>query len=585
MTKEVVKFSWLDLLKAVWYFLDEKKTRYFVSNLVLFIVLFFNLVPPIFLGLIIDFFTKYQPGDPLTKFYFYVITIAVLYIVIAMVRLSSKKEIAKMSIDIRRKVRVLGFEKLLEYSIMWHGKENSGNRIQKINAGSEAMMTWAHFLSNDILPTLTGFIGIIAIFLYLDWAILIFVVVYLSLFFVIEWAHNSKMAILDDEKNKILEKTTGKYFESTTNILSIKTLGVQKSLHKNASKLEDEAKVIFGKRMDIGFRKWTLFQILNGLAMGAFLFITGYEVIHGKISIGLIFTFFAYFTRLREGAQNITKITNKLIENRSAIGRMMPIFWEESEVHFGNDKFPQKWDKIELKNIGFSYSENKSTFHIKDLNFTIKRGEKVGVVGSSGSGKSTIIKLLLGLYKIHSGEILIDGKNFYDIDHNEILKNLSIVLQDTEMFNLSLKENITLMKETSSKMLNEAILKSELEPVVERIPQGLDSLVGEKGAKLSGGERQRVGIARIIAKNSDFVIFDEATSALDSITEKKIQKNIETVFAKKTMMIIAHRLSTLRNVDRIIVFSRGVIVEEGRFNDLLKNKDSRFSKLWEMQNK
>ncbi|MFW6026468.1 MAG: ABC transporter ATP-binding protein [Candidatus Woesearchaeota archaeon] len=216
------------------------------------------------------------------------------------------------------------------------------------------------------------------------------------------------------------------------------------------------------------------------------------------------------------------------------------------------------------------------------MSFNINKNEKVGVVGYSGSGKSTLSKLLLGLYKINSGEIKIDEKNFYGFEHQNLLDNISLVIQETEMFNMSLRDNISMLKEIDSNTLQKAIKIAQLEDVIKKLPDGLDTVIGEKGYKLSGGERQRVGIARAICKNSNILILDEATSSLDPETELKIQEGLD-LLENKTMIIIAHRLSTLKNVDKILVFDKGRLVEQGNFKELLKDPNSKFYYIWSMQ--
>jgi ABC-type multidrug transport system fused ATPase/permease subunit len=266
---------------------------------------------------------------------------------------------------------------------------------------------------------------------------------------------------------------------------------------------------------------------------------------------------------------------------------MMPIYWNTEVMTTGHLPFPKAWDDLKIADGTFHYkSETDSKgFTLSNINFSIKNGEKVGIVGASGGGKSTLAKLLLGLYELKNGSFTIGETSFYDINHQDITNHIAIVLQESEMFNLSLTENITLLKKTSPEIFKKAIEIAQLEAIIQKLPKGLDTLIGEKGYRLSGGERQRVGIARAICKNPDILVLDEATSALDSKTEKRIQDALEDYFRKKTFIIIAHRISTLKNVDSIFVFEKGNIVEQGNYQKLITDTTSKFYAIYTMQHK
>ncbi len=266
---------------------------------------------------------------------------------------------------------------------------------------------------------------------------------------------------------------------------------------------------------------------------------------------------------------------------------MYPIFTEKPEVYFGNDNFPNLWSKIEISKASFAYpsSEDTNANAITNLNLVINRNDRIGIVGHSGSGKSTLAKLLIGLYKLESGAFKIGETSFYDIEHKNITDNIAIVLQETEMFNMSFKENVTLLKPFDKIRFDKAVKISQLDQVLEQLPSGIETTIGEKGYKLSGGQRQRLGIARAIYSDAPIIIFDEATSALDTTTERLIQDALDTQIGEKTLIFIAHRLSTLKNMNRIVVFEYGKIIEDGLFDQLLNDKQSTFYDLWNQQGK
>jgi ATP-binding cassette subfamily B protein len=221
----------------------------------------------------------------------------------------------------------------------------------------------------------------------------------------------------------------------------------------------------------------------------------------------------------------------------------------------------------------------------EDFNLTIEPNQKLGIIGPSGAGKSTLINLLLRFFDVDSGEILIDGYNIKnDITQKSLRENISYIPQDPVLFHRTIRENIIYGKlDATEEELIEATKMACCYDFIMNLENGFDTIVGERGVKLSGGQRQRIAIARAILKNSKILILDEATSALDSITEKEIQKALENLMKNKTVIAIAHRLSTLNIMDRIVVLDKGKIVEDGTKEQLLNKQDGLFKKMWDMQ--
>ena len=240
--------------------------------------------------------------------------------------------------------------------------------------------------------------------------------------------------------------------------------------------------------------------------------------------------------------------------------------------------------KIEFKNFSFSYDNNKDI--LKNLNLLIKPGEKIGLVGHSGAGKTSLINLLLRYFENTNGEILIDDQNINDVTQDSLRSNIAVSPQETTLFHRSLLENIHVGKvDASFEEVVEASKKAHLHEFIVEFPDAYNTEVGERGLKLSGGQRQRIAIARAILKNAPILILDEATSALDSVTEKLIQDALNVLIEDKgkTVITIAHRLSTLKHMDRILVLDKGIIVEEGKHSELIHKPDSLYKRLWKLQ--
>lgn len=238
--------------------------------------------------------------------------------------------------------------------------------------------------------------------------------------------------------------------------------------------------------------------------------------------------------------------------------------------------------EIKLESINYKYNEKKINI-FTDLNLSVSSKEKVGIVGRSGSGKSTLIKLILRYFDTSSGDIIIDGQKIKDITQESLHKNIGLIPQEASLFNRSIMENIRYGRvDATDEEVMEAAKKAFAHEFIMETPHGYESVVGEKGIKLSGGERQRIAIARAILKNSPILILDEATSSLDSESEVYIQKSMTELMKDKTVIVIAHRLSTLKNMDRLVIMNKGEIKEEGTHNSLLRKKGI-YHKLYSMQ--
>ncbi len=570
--------SWGKILKSLWYFVEEDKTKLVFYSTILLIVLSYSLVPAYVVGKIVDFFNNYSQGDSLKLFYQYIIFLGVSYLVVSLIRLYSKQVVAVIGQKCRAQARISGFERLTEFSLEWHNKENSGNKIQRIFTGSDSIKQLMVLLGDKMLGMFVNSVGALIIFIFVDIKLFILVSVYFVIYIFVEFVFSKKLFLLSNEFNKLNQSAGGVYVESANNMFSIKALGGENGVNKRVASNEEKSRDISIKREKAFYTKWFFFQFVNGLTLVGFLLILGNGVMDKSITIGMILVFFTYYIKLRDVLGDMSDLHTTLLDIRSGIGQMMPIFKETEFIKTGNEKFPKDWNKIEIKNASMEYGSGQAG--LKDFILILERNSKVGIAGSSGSGKSTLAKIILGLYAIKSGEFKIGEKDYYSISHNETLSKITVVLQETELFNLSLRENITMMRNLDVDLLNQAVEISQLKEVINKLPNGLDSLIGEKGYMLSGGERQRLGIARAIYKNAPIVILDEATSSLDSETEGRVMEKLLGKYGKeKTFLIIAHRLGTLRYTNNISVMENGKVVENGSYEKLMDDPDSFFHKM------
>ena len=385
---------------------------------------------------------------------------------------------------------------------------------------------------------------------------------------------------------KMEENLEGLAFESVNNIQTVKSLSLNKNMESRIANIVKDLFVAIRRRIYLFQTRSFVMGVIYTIYSVGMIGLLVYFVLEGRYDVGFIVLYYSYLQKVTVAIWELSDVTQELIVYKVWISRMMGIIGTEPSIEINQenqDKYEDSWKEINLKELSFSYGDRNN---IQNLNLTVKRGEKVGIVGLSGAGKSTLFKLLLDLYEDYTGKILIGSQNLKDISRESYISNVSVVLQDTELFNASLEENIKLAgvahKQVAEQELAEIYQTAHLEELLEKLPEGKDTIVGEKGVKLSGGERQRVGIARALFRKPDILLLDEATSHLDADSEKKIQSALEQFFDKVTAIVIAHRLSTLKNMDRIIVMDDGKIVEEGTFETLMK-KGGHFTKLWEMQ--
>lgn len=328
-----------------------------------------------------------------------------------------------------------------------------------------------------------------------------------------------------------------------------------------------------GYRLDIiqsvfGSASWVLFFLFQFIC----LFICAVLAIKGKITVGEVALYQTYFGTLTGYVSDITRLLptiTKGAESIGSIGEVLSVY--DIEDNSNKKKIDKLQGKYEFKNVDFSYDENSPV--LNNFSLTVNEGETIALVGESGSGKSTIINLVIGFNKAQSGEVLVDGQNIKDINLHSYRRHLSIVPQNTILFSGTVRENITYGKSgISEERLKEVIKMARLEKVIEKLPNGLETLVGEHGSKLSGGQRQRISIARAIIRDPKVIIFDEATSALDSLTEREIQLAINNLTADRTTFIVAHRLSTIKKADKIAVIRDGKCVEYGTYDELIEKR-------------
>jgi len=582
--KEIIDYSSWQLVKDILKLLKPYRARFWFASFIRMLGDLAWLYPAFALASIVTFLTHYRQGDSLVAVWI----ILGLWLTSSLVRsLSSffSKNIGyrvaeKLSIDSTLKT----VQHLFLLDMAWHERENSGNKIKRIQNAADGFNKILRLWFNCIIEIIVNLVAINIIIAQFDLSVLAVLVVFLITYFIISYVIIQKAGKASYRVNEQEENVNGFLFETINNIRTVKVMAIAQTLYSSLVKRTED---LFNK---LGIRIFWYQSRHSLLSFWAMVFKIGIIVLiirgilNGYYELGFLILFIGYFSNLRNAVDELSTVSIDFVTSKLSIARMKDVLNEPIKIddESGKVAFSPNWKKITVKNLSFAYGKNQV---LHDISFDVRRGEKVGIVGVSGAGKSTLFKLLLKEREEFKGDILFDDISIKQIKKNDYFKQVSVVLQDTEVFNFSLRDNITITNDTekiNKKLLEQALATAHITELVDKLPEKLDTLIGEKGVKLSGGERQRLGIARAIFKQPEILLLDEATSHLDLESEEKIRDSLHEFFENVTAVVIAHRLTTIRQMDKILVLENGKIIESGNFEELLA-KRGRFHELWEKQ--
>lgn len=475
-------------------------------------------------------------------------------------------------------------EKLQNHSYLFFSEEFVGGLVAKTKRFVRAFETLHDQFIFQIWMSGIILISSLSILWYHSWILGLSFMIWLALYaFLVRLMVNWQIPkSLENARADTI--SLSRYADIIGNIITIKMFGSEKKELNDYEKITDYHE---NKRTAAWMQQSFWNGAVQGLTIGLFniaiIWISVKLWKEGIISAGTIVLVQLYVVSSFNVVWSISKNIIRISTAVTDADEMVKILEQEPSVKDPDNpkKLSVSRGKIEFKDVNFSYG--KPDLILENLNLTISPGEKIAFVGHSGAGKSTIVKLLLRFVDIDSGIIEIDGQNIKDVRQEDLRKKIAYVPQEPSLFHRTVKENIAYGKPNASMSEIKKIVRlSQAEEFIERLPQGYNTPVGERGIKLSGGERQRIAIARAMLKDSPIIVLDEATSSLDSLAEEKIQKALEVLMEGKTTIAIAHRLSTIRKMDKIIVFDKGKIVEIGTHKSLAQKKGY-YSKLWESQ--
>ena len=435
-----------------------------------------------------------------------------------------------------------------------------------------------NLLSNTLLnlfkDSLT-LIGLLSVMFFQNWKLSLIALIMIPFASITARTLGKRMRKVSTEAQEKSGYLTKYLIEIFKNHKLIKIFQRENYENTRADKYIEELKEKSKKIAIVYVRTAPIMETMTGIIIAILIFYSGKLIFNDELGINNFFSFLAAMMLAYQPVRALTTLNIGINQGISAAKRILPIIDNEQTIL---DKKQSKdveitKGKIEFKNVNFKY-ESKNEIVLKSLNLSIEGGKMSSLVGHSGAGKSTILNLIPRFYDVYSGDIILDGNSIYNLKIKSLRDNISLVSQDTTLFDDTVRNNILYANpEANDEDIDNATELSFAKDFIEKLPKKYDTIIGENGVTLSGGEKQRLSIARAMLKKSKIVLLDEATSSLDSETENKIQEAINYLTKDRTTLVIAHRLSTILNSNKIFVVEQGEVIDQGKHEDLIKNSE------------
>lgn len=565
-----------NFMKRFWRALSQFHTIIIVLLLLTVVLELLKLLNPYFFKLILDTLTV---GEVTSETYEQVIMYAI-YMFAAgfvvnlfryFVTFHGNHLLAKTEYSFATRLQ----KKLIYLSLRYHEKEDTGSKITKLQRGVDRSTHMLIMIIWEIGPAIIQVVITTGVLFWANFYIGLAFLCTGPIFWWMTQHMNRKAGGLRRALNEDFEKASGVLAQSILNIFTVQSLSQQQKEHNKFKKIRTNLRK---NSADLWTRLYTRYSAYKDVFIDfgrVVIIITGLLLIkYGMITIGTLVFAITLTEKAYSSLRQLSHVYDRFSESSTVVERVLDVLEHEYTLENKKNGFKPKSliGNVEFKNVHFSYAEDDVKI-IDNLSLKINAGQKVALVGPSGGGKSTIIKLLYRHYDVNSGEVLIDDVNVPDYDVYAYRKHLSIVPQDVEIFNGTVMDNLTYgAKKVSEKQIKKVAKIAHVDEFVKDLKNGYHTQVGERGIKLSGGQRQRLGIARALLSDPAILIFDEATSNLDSHSEKLIQDALQKISKDRTMIIIAHRLSTIRDCDNIFVVQDGAVIESGNHEQLRKKK-------------
>lgn len=568
-------------------FLTKKNT--FILLSLIFIASILGLIVPWIYKNIIDLLTNTIKGDTdyqlaIHTLFRSTIILTIIFISEGGVNIITNYWWAKWYLELAHLLRMKVFNHIQNLSLEYFEEESVGKIKERADRGIWDLQEVLDGIFMIILPQILIMVIVVIILIKINFYLTVLSFIGLPLHIILTYTMTKKLIKKYDQARNAFEKLSGRIVQAITNIKLVKSFVKESYEIKRVNDLSllavkrDKESIFL--RQKYNFPRF-LAVIVSRIAIFGY---GGYLAIQGDITIGTIVLFFSYAERIYQPLWWMTWVFDNIQKSMRSVKRVFDLLEQKPKIidKPGAKTLTKVKGRVDFENITFAYKKRKPV--LKNINFEIKPGEMIALVGPSGAGKSTVVKLLLRFYDPQKGQILIDGYDIKNVTQDSLRQNISIVLQETILFNDTVKANIIYGKPNASeKEIIAAAKMAYAHNFIQKLPKKYNTLVGERGVKLSAGEAQRIALARAIIKNPSILILDEATSQLDSESERLIQKALRKITKKRTTLIIAHRLSTVMKADKILVIKNGRIIESGKHKDLIKRKNSFYKYLFELQ--
>ncbi len=581
--EERVKFSkeqFWDTIKIFTY-VKPYKLYFIFSLLMLFISTISFMVIPSLIGLLFDVAKQEQYKIKLSLESLGIIMLLLLIVqgLASYGRIYLTAHFAEKSIaDIRRDV----FTKLLTLPINFYEETSSGELISRVSADISKLYSVFSIQMAELIRQILVLVSGIAFLLIVTPKLSLIMLATIPVVVILTLIFGRMIRKLSKDRQNVLADSNALLGEVVQSVKVVKAFATEMFEKRKYNALQDKLIVV---ALKYGRSRGLFILFLTVVFLGAIFFIIymGANMVQdGLMTSGALISFVTYTFIIGGAIAGLGNLVTELLGAIGATERVRNILFLDAELEL-NDIPLTKGEKlkgnIQLSNVSFSYPSRSEIKILNSISMQISSGEKIAIVGPSGVGKSTIVQLLLRFYNVNSGDILVDGKSIYEYELRPYRNHIAFVPQEVTLFGGTIRENILYGDEfASEEKVIEAAKQSNSWEFINSFPEGMETIVGERGVKLSGGQRQRIAIARAILKDPVILLLDEATSALDSESEKFVQEALNRLMKGRTSIIIAHRLSTIIDADRIYVLESGTIAEQGKHEELMQIEDGLYYK-------
>lgn len=511
------------------------------------------------------------------------ITLLVLYVISAIFSFIQGFVMTDVSQKITYKLRADISQKINKLPMRYFDKKTHGEVLSIITNDVDTLSMNLNQSITQIITSICTVIGILIMMLTISWEMTLISLIIIPISGIIIRNIVGKSQKYFKAQQDYLGHVNGQVEETFSGLNIVKAFNGEEKTIKEFKKANDELYTSAWKSQFLSGLMFPIMNFISNLGYVGVAVVGGYLALNGTITVGNIQSFIQYNKQFTHPINQIAQISGMLQAMIAAAERVFDFLEqpEEEETKKGNIDISILKGNVEFKNVHFGYNEGKTI--INDFSSKIKEGQKIAIVGPTGAGKTTIVKLLMRFYDVSSGEILVDGHNIKDFERGELRKIFGMVLQDTWLFGGTVKENIKYGKEEATEdEIIRAAKAAHVHHFIKTLPNGYNSILNEESSNVSAGQKQLLTIARVILTNPKILILDEATSSIDTRTEIEIQKAMDNLMQGRTSFIIAHRLSTIKNADLILVMNHGDIVEQGTHEKLL-NKNGFYAELYNSQ--